>query len=109
MTNGSRYCNYTCLHQYRRNNCQIIVIVCVQVVPEPIDHRVAEKIRELVQNNTIEPGVIKSHIGEFVRTICATQPHPSNKRFYPSDKTIRNHVYKARTDKLQEEQSNLAS
>lgn len=79
-----------------------------KVIPEPIDKRLAQKIHDLVLQGIINPGLIRVQLCQYVKEVMPDNlPHPTNRRFYPSDKTIRNHIYQAKKTRLADDQKNL--
>lgn len=77
--------------------------------PEPVDKRVAEKIKELSRNGVRSVVEMKRHLASYVGQICQPLPHPSNKRFYPKDKIISNHMYVCDKMRVSLDQENLHS
>ncbi|XP_053398843.1 uncharacterized protein LOC123558183 [Mercenaria mercenaria] len=64
-----------------------------EITPEPIDPRLAQKIAEMCQSGVTNLDAMRTLLNSYVKDICRPLPHPSNKRFYPSDKCISNHMY----------------
>lgn len=61
----------------------------------------------MVHEGISDPGIIRVQLRNFVKSLGDEIPHPSNNRFYPSDATIRNHIYKAKDSRLIDDQANI--
>lgn len=76
---------------------------------EPIDGRLVRKIKELCQDGVTGEGNVRSHLKTYIKEICNPLPHLNNKRFYPSDKNIGNHMFTAGHSPVLEEQDQMVS
>ncbi|XP_047140737.1 uncharacterized protein LOC124815915 [Hydra vulgaris] len=65
---------------------------------QPISDKLIIKIGELVKVGVNTVTEMRRHLENFVLTIFSSRsmPNKSNKRFFPLDETIRNHMLKAR-------------
>ncbi|CAB4018090.1 Hypothetical predicted protein, partial [Paramuricea clavata] len=64
-------------------------------ISQRIDSRLVEKIHELVEDGIRRVNEAKRHLRVLVRDslfVGSSMPPKSNKRFFPSAKTIRNHM-----------------
>ncbi|XP_065670722.1 uncharacterized protein LOC105849232 isoform X2 [Hydra vulgaris] len=65
---------------------------------QPLSKEIINKIGELVKNGVISVPEMRRHLNTFVHMqfISNNIPKKSNKRFFPRDETIANHIKKAR-------------
>lgn len=65
---------------------------------QPIDKRLVDKIQMLVGEGVKKVDEMKRHLRHFVKTDLfagQTDPPITNRRYYPKDVDVRNHIYKA--------------
>lgn len=62
----------------------------------------------MVANGIVDVTSIKLQLRDWVKTNIKPAPHPTNKRWYPSDKTIRTHVYLSRQGAVKDDQLKVA-
>ncbi|XP_045172229.2 uncharacterized protein LOC123534181 isoform X2 [Mercenaria mercenaria] len=74
-----------------------------ETIQQPIDPRLAQKIKDLCQLGVSSVDAVRSLLNSYVQDICKPLPHPSNTRFYPSNKCISNHIYKAKIKEKKED------
>lgn len=70
---------------------------------QPIDKRLVDKIEELVGEGVKTVDEMKRHLKQFVKCELfpgQTPPPITNRRFYPTDVDVRNHMYRASVKKL---------
>lgn len=60
-----------------------------------------------MNQNITDPGVLRVQFCAYVKTLFKTLPHPTNKRFYPDNKAIRNHTYMSKNENLKDEQAKV--
>jgi hypothetical protein len=82
----------------------LYMIHLCQIVPEPIDPRLARKIVELCNSGVNSLNEMRSILKGYVRNICSPLPLPSNRRFYPTNKCISNHMFRAMKKERKEDQ-----
>jgi hypothetical protein len=81
----------------------------MKIIPEAIDKSLSNKIKSQVEDGIVEPDIVRTQLNQHVCEHCQPPPNPTNKRFYPATKTIRNHVYMAKNTRLQADQQHVAS
>ena len=64
-------------------------------------------IKDRAQRGVRNMQEMREHIKIFVKDVCDTLPHPTNKRFYPSDKLISNHMFVGENMPASEDQEQL--
>lgn len=79
---------------------------------QPIDKRLVDKIGELVGEGVKTVDEMKRHLRQFVKTELfpgQSPPASTNRRYYPTDVDIRNHMYQASVKKIlsKSDQENL--
>ncbi|CAH3181744.1 unnamed protein product [Porites lobata] len=70
---------------------------------QPIDKRLVDKIGELVGEGVKTVDETKRHLRQFVKTELfpgQSPPASTNRRYYPTDVDIRNHMYQASVKKI---------
>ncbi|CAH3122176.1 unnamed protein product [Porites lobata] len=70
---------------------------------QPIDKRLVDKIGELVGEGVKTVDKMKRHLRQFVKTELfpgQSPPASTNRRYYPTDVDIRNHMYQASVKKI---------
>lgn len=68
----------------------------------PLSTAMRDKIQALVEDGVHSVAEMKRHLKHYIRTelCCNNPPDNTNRRYYPSNRTLRNIIYRARTAKV---------
>lgn len=94
-----------CRTQYRGKINFLYIFINNQVGGplQPIDKRLIDKIEELVGEGVKTVDEMKRHLQQFVKSERfpgQTPPPITNRRYYPTDVDVRNHMYKASVKRM---------